>query len=180
MSLGARLRALRKANGYTLREVAARTGVSPAFLSLVERDRTSPSVAQLMRIARCLGTNLASLFEQDLRGQAVVRADRRVGLLRRESNGTVHELLAPVTNRSMECLLIHMEPGGVSGSLDAGHGGEEFIFVLRGKVGIRFPDGEHELGEGDSIYFDAGQPHCCVNLGGMRASMISIITPATL
>src|SRR5262249_55331232 len=129
--LGQRLRRLRRAAERTLRDVAQKTGYSEAYLSQVERGRTSPSLASLKKIADGYGVSVAELFAEnhgDTNRLVLRRRERRRMAI---ANSTlVKELLvAKQGGKRMEPLCVTIEPGGGSkGTYD--HPGEEFGLAL--------------------------------------------------
>src|SRR6266849_9775242 len=77
LQLGPRIRTLRHARRITLRELAERAGVTESFLSQVEREVASPSIASVQRIARALGLTIAELFADEPASGRVVRREAR-------------------------------------------------------------------------------------------------------
>src|ERR687896_1625773 len=118
-ALGARIRALREGMDLSLRQLADRSGVSPAMLSQVERGETSPTLAVAQRIASGLDLSLSQLLRLDEgEGVTVVRAaERRAGAVR--SNGHSYEVLTPpIPGQRAEVSLHTLEPGAATGGPD--------------------------------------------------------------
>ncbi len=109
VDLGARIRALRLRQGLTLRELAARAGVTESFLSQVERGVASPSIASVQRIARALGHSIARLFSEDEPTGSLVREGER----RRVTSpglGAVDEFLTRSPDGRLQVILSTIEP----------------------------------------------------------------------
>lgn len=177
--IGTRLRALRTDAGFSLRDVAARTGLSPSYISAVERSLSSPSIASLQKMAAALGTNIPGLLgEPDSdAGDIVVRATERKVLRAREDGVTMHRL--GVNETMLEPLLFTIDPG--AGSAEPyEHDGEEFIYVSRGLFSITLDLSDtYVLHAGDSITFRSHRPHTWSNPGDEPAILVWVNTPPT-
>lgn len=176
--LGGRIRQRRTELGLSLQELAARTALTPSFLSQVERDMAEPSITSLRKIAQALEVPIFYfLLESGGHNPVVRRAERRVLSLAR--SGVTYELLSPpdFVNRSMEMVITRMAPGAAGGDHPVTHPGEECILVLAGRAGIQVADAEHTLAEGDCIYFFSNIPHHIRNLGDGELVLLAAITP---
>jgi XRE family transcriptional regulator, regulator of sulfur utilization len=180
-TLGARVRALREAEGLSLRDLSERSGVSAPMLSQVERGETSPTVAVAERIAAGLDLRLSQLLRLDEGGGAVaiVRAEER-----RKGPGTKghrYELLTPpLPGLRAEVSRHELVPGARTGG--AGDppmhepGSRETAVVERGAV-VLVCDGErHDLAEGDCVTFDADLPHHFENPGPGPAALLAVVS----
>jgi transcriptional regulator with XRE-family HTH domain len=177
---GARVRALREAGGLSLRELAARSGVSAPMLSQVERGETSPTLAVAERIAQGLGLRLSELLRLDEDGAVVVlrREERRRG--GNPSRGHSYEIVsAPAPGQRAELSLHRLTPGGVTGSADDPPihepGAREVALVLKGELVLWCDGAPHRLREGDSVTFDADLPHHFENDGDQDAELLAVL-----
>lgn len=176
--VGERLRRLRQAKGQSLREVSRSTGLSPSYISTVERSISSPSIASLQKLAAALGTNIPGLLGSSAgTNDIVVRAGKRAELQAREDGVTLHRL--SVGEQTLEPLLFTIEPG--AGSAEPyEHDGEEFILVMEGTFEITLDRSEtHVLERGDSVTFRSRRPHSWINPGETVAALIWVNTPPT-
>lgn len=175
-SLGLRLRRLRLDAKLSLAAVARATGVSVGFLSALERGQMSASVATLRRLARFYNTNILALFDPSETHQPHVRpADRRI---LEAGSGVRMELLA-WGNAVMEPHLFRIAPGAGSGDAYT-HDGEEFLYMMQGKLEITLAEDEqHLLAQGDSFYFESSTRHEWRNPGKKDAVVIWVNTPPT-
>ena len=190
LSLGAKIRERRKARKFTLNELADMSGISPSFLSQIERDQANPSVTTLHDVAAALGYPLASFFEEpdDVSparatqtkaepAAKVVRADRRKTLIY-PGSGIRNELLSPDLNRDLQMMWVVIPPGADTGDEPLIHEGEECGVVLQGQIEIWVGDDEHYiLGPGDSIYQKSTIPHRSRNCGDEDVIIVVAITP---
>jgi transcriptional regulator with XRE-family HTH domain len=181
-TLGARVRALREAEGLSLRDLSERSGVSAPMLSQVERGETSPTVAVAERIASGLELRLSQLLRLDEGGAAVTvvrRAERRQGP--GGARGHRYELLTPPLPGLRSELSRHaIAPGARTGG--AGDppmhepGSRETAVVEQGTVVLVCDAERHELAAGDCVTFDADLPHHFENPGPGEAALLAIVS----
>lgn len=177
LQLGPRIRALRQARNVTLRELAARAGVTESFLSQVEREVTSPSIASVQRIARALDLAIAELFVEDApHGRVVRRADRR--RITYPGLGAIDEFLTSNMTGRLQVILSTIEPGGGTGDEPYAHDSdEEVVVVLSGRLELWVADERHLLDEGDSATYSSRLPHRNTNPGPGSAVVLFCVTP---
>lgn len=174
--VGARLRRMRLRKGYSLSRVARAAGVSVGFLSALEREQMTASVATLRRLARFYRMNILALFNPSEANPGRVKPGERKVL--DAGPGVRMELLA-WGNTLMEPHLFRIAPSAGSGESYA-HDGEEFLYILQGKLDISLPNGEtQELEEGDSFYFESTNAHHWKNPGKTETLVLWINTPPT-
>jgi transcriptional regulator with XRE-family HTH domain len=177
--IGREIRALRKARAITLAQLAAASGLSIGYLSLLERDRSTPSIKALYAVSRALGVTISWFFEardvpEEERDLVVRRARRR----RLDySAGVVDELLSPNLTGALELLSCRIPPGASSGEEPYTHSGEEAGVVLRGRLEL-WVDGRFlTLEAGDSFGFQSALPHRYRNPGPDETEVVWAITP---
>jgi transcriptional regulator with XRE-family HTH domain len=177
--LGSEIRGLRKARAITLTELATASGLSIGYLSLLERDRATPSIKALHAVSRALGVTISWFFEandvpEEERDLVVRRARRR----RLDySAGVVDELLSPNLTGALELLSCRFPPGASSGEEPYTHSGEEAGVVLRGRLELWVDGRMVTLEAGDSFGFQSALPHRYRNPGPDEAEVIWAITP---
>ena len=156
--IGQRLKAVRRAQRRTLEEVAEASGLTKGFLSKIERDLASASVAALLRICATLNVPLSSLFENDSTGEVV-----RSGSYPRIDFGgqdLAEYLLTPPAERRVQVILSKVQPGGGSGNEGYSLPAEvEFVYVVSGALDLGFAERTIRLGAGDAFTFDPSTPH---------------------
>jgi transcriptional regulator with XRE-family HTH domain len=175
--IGARLRAARLARGLTLGDVGRSAGISQGFVSKLERDQVSPSVASLVAICQAVGLKVGELFEPP--PSQIVRAGRGAAI-NFGGVGAREFLLTPGTQTDVEVIQSIIEPGGTAGadlySLDCD---VEFIIVLRGGILIVLGDDVHELERGDSMTFRGRDPHTWRNASSTEeCEVLWVLVPA--
>ncbi|HXI79449.1 MAG TPA: cupin domain-containing protein [Verrucomicrobiae bacterium] len=177
LQLGPRIRSLRHARHVTLRQLAERAGVTESFLSQVEREVTSPSIASVQRIARALDLGIAELFADDQpHGRVVRTADRR--RISYPGLSAVDEFLTAGSGGRLQVILTTLEPGGGTGDEPYTHDSdEEVVIVLSGSLELWVADERHLLGEGDAITYSSRLPHRNRNAGDGLAVILFCCTP---
>ncbi|MCJ7701431.1 MAG: XRE family transcriptional regulator [Anaerolineales bacterium] len=173
--VGLRMKTRRKELGFTIRELARRTGLSASFISQVERSKTKVSLDSLRLIAEHLDISIHYFFSepppeisyaaaltpcddeidqpQTIEYNPVVRAGSRPRLYLPDS-GVNYELLVKDLTRNMEPIFGRLSPGTGNVARRLRKPTEEFIFILAGKLLIGIEDKEYILNPGDSIYFE--------------------------
>jgi transcriptional regulator with XRE-family HTH domain len=177
LQLGPRIRSLRQARKVTLRELAGRAGVTESFLSQVEREVTSPSIASVQRIARALDLGIADLFADEAPlGRVVRRADRR--RIAYQGLNATDEFLTAGRDGRLQVILTTIETGGGTGDEAYTHeSDEEVVIVLEGRLELWVGDEHHALEAGDTITHSSRQPHHNRNPGPGRAVVLFCSTP---
>jgi transcriptional regulator with XRE-family HTH domain len=177
-AIGSRVRLLREAMDLSLRDLAERSGVSAPMLSQVERGETSPTLAVAAKIAAGLELTLSQLLRLDEGEHAVIT---REGRRRRYSHGghQYEELTPPLPGQRADVSLHRLKPG--AGTAAAGDppmhepGSRETVVVLGGELTLVLDGARHELGEGDSVTFDADLSHHFENEGGEPTRFLAVI-----
>jgi transcriptional regulator with XRE-family HTH domain len=156
--IGGRLKAVRQARRLTLTDVAEASGLTKGFLSKLERDQTSASVAALVRVCAALDISPASLFEAPSGGE-VVRAGSYPPIAF-GGRGLTEYLLTPTGERRVQAILSEIAPGGGSGEEAYALTAEvEFVLVIEGDLEVTVGGEVTVLGAGDAFTFSPGIEH---------------------
>jgi transcriptional regulator with XRE-family HTH domain len=174
--LGGRLRAARLANGLTLAALAARTGLSEAFLSRLERAQAAASVANLIEITDALGIGMDALFVADRRPQrtsvAVHRGKDKAAAPVVEAQGYRWQRLGGGAPRDrLGAFLLTFDKGGKMPAM-VSHAGQEYCAVLSGEIDFHVGDEVHRLRAGDGIFISSALPHRVENAGAGVARLL--------
>lgn len=176
-SLGERIRSLRETRSMSLKQLAESTALTQSFLSQVERDLTSPSVASLRKIAEALGTSVATFFAGGSPNGRLVRKDARPVLLhpKRRWRDT---LLTPSMSGKLQVIWSEIEPGGGSGDEAYSHDSdEECVVILQGRLDFWVGDEHYLLEKGDALTFESRLPHKNRNPGPSKTQVLWVMTP---
>ncbi len=176
MSIGSKIRQRREAMGITLRDLAGRSGLTPGFISLVERDQADPSITSMRKIAEALEIPLFHLFAEDGLDDPVVHKDQR-RRLRIPGACLEYEMLSPPSARQLLFYTATLEPNACSSDDLLTHPMEECTLVMRGKLKLEVGSETYVLGPGDSICWDGNLPHRLSSVGDEPLELISCGTP---
>ncbi len=175
MEIGVKIKQLRLQRGLTQEELAARTELTKGFISQLERDLTSPSIATLMDILAALGTDVAGFFRETQDEPVVYNTDDM--FVKQEPDGyTIQWLVTNAQKNALEPILVTI-PGGVSGVEDDPHEGEEFGYVLSGSVTLVVGTKRYRIKKGGSFYFRPTRVHYLINHGKTEARVLWVSTP---
>lgn len=170
------VRALRGARGWSLDELAGRSGVSKGMLVQIEGGRTNPSVGTLVRIADAFGVTVARLVEQtEERLVHVGDADATVVLWRGAHGGTGRLLRGLNDPDFVELWEWRLEPGDRHDSADHAPGTRELLHVLAGAVTVTVAGEDHRVTAGQTIDFRADRPHSYHNPGTARTRLLMVV-----
>ena len=176
LKIGEKIRRLRKANNLTQEELANRAYLTKGFISQLERDLTSPSIVTLKGILDVLGEELADFFGDVKHGSVLFEKKARV-LSSTSTESMKVELLVPsAQSRLMDPVLVSLQPG-TSTDTHAGHEGEEFGFLLQGRVTLWVDEVPYRMRKGDSFYFVSDREHHVHNSGRSIAKILWLVSP---
>ena len=176
MKIGNRLKKLRIAKDLTQEELASRAELSKGFISQIERDLTSPSISTLVDILQCLGTDLKDFFQEEKDEQIVFQKGDYFKKVDSELNNTIEWIIPNAQKNMMEPILLTLQPGG-STYLDLPHEGEEFGYVLQGRIKIHLGKKIYQAKKGESFYFVPDSEHYIETDQSTGARIIWISTP---
>ena len=181
--IGGKITTLRESLQLSREELAQRCDCDVSVIAGLEGGDIAPSLAPLIKITRALGCRLGTLLDDDAQiGPVVTRAGETDSMerLRSLETGTsdggqleFFSLAAGKSARHMEPFRIVVRPGGER-SLSS-HEGEEVIYVLQGRIEVEYGKDVHELGAGDSIYYDSVVPHQVRAAGVEAATIVAVV-----
>ena len=169
--IGPKLRALRLKKSMGLVELARHTGLSPALLSKLEREKLYPTLPTLLRIALVFNVGLDFFFTDEHRRPVVsiVRKNERIRLPERPGVAEVPYYFETLDFKSNErhtnSYLADFQALELEKLRPHHHPGSEFVHVIKGKLALKIGVEDYELDAGDSIYFDSGVPHTYRRIG---------------
>ena len=172
--LGANIRAVRQGKGLTVTDLAARAQLTKSAVSKIERGQHSAPISTLMRLAGALNVTLAELFvEPNAKPPYVLTRAGHGKILTRDGSryGYAYEALAlDMPDKRIEPFVLTIQPGDPAGEFQ--HGGQEFIYMLSGRMQFTVGDATLTLGPGDSLYFDPTHVHTTRVLGKKPARFL--------
>ncbi|MBC2703647.1 XRE family transcriptional regulator [Desulfobacula sp.] len=179
--LGALLRAIRTSRQLTIKEVAAKAGVSSSLLSQIERNRISPSLDTLLQILEVYGVPPNKFFkdyETNSRVEIIRRDDRKIY----QRKGFKYEKLCGDSqargNHSFNAFFMELSPGQQRGDASDGHLGRELGIVVEGSAQLVYGEEIYEIHKGDSVSFFSEIPHVIKNSSDQIFQAYWVVTPA--
>lgn len=178
MDIGERLRRLRLQRNLTQEEMADRCELTKGFISQVERDLASPSIATLTDMLECLGSDLKTFFSE-------AEADRKIvfdptDMFTKNDDetlrGQITWLVPSAQKNDMEPILLSLGEGGASPAYPP-HEGEEFGYVLSGSITLHLGDEKIKIKTGGSFCIHPTAPHYLSNSGKRTAKVLWVATP---
>ena len=173
--IGAQLRACRLAQNLTLEQLSEATGVTRGFLSRLERDATSPSLATLLQICEALSISIGSLFEPpDVQRIALDDAPR----INMGGQGALERQVTPRSESRVQLIRSSLEPNASGGgALYTVNCDLEVLHIVSGSLRLRLSDREEQLGAGDTLTFPGRSPHTW-STGDEGAEVLWALIPA--
>lgn len=175
MDIGSKLKLLRVSSGLTQEELANRVELSKGFISQVERNLTSPSIATLIDILQCLGTNLNDFFTDKEEKQVAYHHDDFFEKIDEKLGNKVEWIVPDSQMNDMEPILLTLKPYGKS-ETGLPHPGEEFGYVISGSILLHIGSKNYKVKKGGSFYFSPTREHY-VETGKSGATLIWVSTP---
>lgn len=176
MEIGNKIRQLRISKQLTQEELANRCELSKGFISQLENDLTSPSIATLIDILEILGTNLPEFFNDKNEEKVTYKTD---DMFVSENDELKYKLMWLVPNaqkNAMEPIIVTLQPNGKYIE-EAPHEGEEFGYVLKGSINLHLGGKKYKVKKGESFYFHPKVNHYISNSSKNIAKIIWISTP---
>lgn len=174
MRIGQRIRRLRREAKKTLLEVATEAKLSVGFLSQVERHLTGISISSLVNVAKALNVPLGALIDQPRQAQPDSHAGRRESYAVDRTSQWHERLSTTFDGSQLNALKVRMMEGYRSEWV--AHGGDEFVYVLSGRICYTIGKKDYPLSPGDSLHFDARKRHRVANVGDGPAEVIAVGT----
>lgn len=179
ISHGEKLRMTREKRGFSLDELAARTGIDRDALAQLEAGETLLPLGQLIRLSKALSLRMADVISTGEESFTIVRSDQRqsfarFGKAKQASHGYEYESLAPrKKDRLMEPFIVTLHPAGADEP--SSHDGQEFIYVLEGEMEVVVDDTRDVLKPGDAIYYDSTSMHLVKAHGDKPAKILAVL-----
>jgi len=177
-NVGRRIRYLRRRRGLTQRALAQACDLSANAVGLIERGESSPAVSTLHRLALALGVSIADLFNEADEAQATVLVKKGQRSQVQREKIVMENLAGGLSDQCMEPFLATLQPGAGTQADPVVHLGEEFVFCLEGEIEYQISGQTYRLEPGDSLMFQAHQPHGWRNVGQEPASLLLIFHAA--
>lgn len=176
MQIGKKIKDMRIQKNLTQEELADRCELSKGFISQLERDLTSPSIATLIDILQCLGTDLKDFFDDSEDDQIAFKESDYFEKIDEELKNKVEWIIPNAQKNMMEPIRLTLSPGG-STYPDNPHEGEEFGYVISGSIHLIIGRRNIKVKKGESFYFTANATHYIKANEKTGAVLIWVSTP---
>jgi transcriptional regulator with XRE-family HTH domain len=176
--VGKKIRELRTQRGYSLRELAQRSGLNINTLSLIENWKISPSVSTLQQLARGLNVSITNFFESEPVAAHVVftSSQDRPGAVFNKTR--LENLGKDLAGNTVQPFIVTLEVGADSGGPMIVHTGHEFVYCLSGQVSYMIEEKTYLLQPGDSVVFESHLPHRWQNINDGESKIILVLYPS--
>jgi len=174
LTIGTKIKALRTKLNLTQIELGNRCDLTKGYISQIENDITSPSISTLTDILTALGTNLKEFFSDDDDSQIVFTKEDY--FVKETEKETTTWLVPNSQKNEMEPILFTLEPNE-SSDIDIPHEGEEFGYVLQGRITLHYGNTTQVVKKGETFYFITDKQHYLTNTGNVRAVIIWVTSP---
>ena len=177
--IGQRIKDLRVAKGYTLKDVGEKAELSVSFLSLVERGLTSIAITSLKKIADVLNEGLATFFEQPKKTPRHVMRSFEQEVVKIDHSSYIYfSMASDLKDRKLDPMIVHLYPEeDREAVIPYSHAGEEFCYVLEGVLTFIIENEEFILYPGDSLHIHSHTPHIWANFTSKIVKLLYVITP---
>lgn len=180
--LGERIKRKRELLNMPLSELSKKVGISISALSQIENAKAFPSVLTLKTIAVSLYSTVGELIGENetLTNNPLIKADN-IKFVKVNNSGTSQYLLSHHdNNKQMEPYLLIFDINSDSSDIMSEHPGQEFIYILEGKLMMSMGENKFILEKNDSFYFNSSITHSIMNFGNSQARILWIITPPNI
>jgi transcriptional regulator with XRE-family HTH domain len=174
MDIGSKIKRMRLQLNLSQAELADRCELTKGYISQLENDLTSPSIATLKDILSALGTDLSEFFKKEDDQRVVFSAD---DFIEKQDGGMLWKWIIPNAQKNqMEPVLVELDVEASTPD-DFPHEGEEFGYVLDGKIKINLGNASYVCKKGESFYFTADKTHSITNAAKTTSKFLWISTP---
>jgi len=182
-NVGEKIATIRKQKTISVEELAERCGFTSLMMAKIEENEAIPSLGHLIKVARALGVRLGTfLDDMDQLGPVVTRnGDIKKGTSFSNQNSSARlnldffPLASDKSGRHMEPFIVDINPSTTSDFTQSSHEGEEFIYVLKGLIEIKYGKEIYSLSEGDSIYYDSVVDHHVHSANDLPAKILAVV-----
>lgn len=172
-SLGKKIARLRKEKGLSILNLASETGLTPEFIGNVETGKVLPPVAFLIRMSKALSVDAGSLLSEE--EERVASEKRRRSFVKRTQEYSYQVLTPGAETKHLKAFLVTIDPMKEHRMVEYSHEGEEFVYVLNGKIEVQVGENANILREEQTIHFNSEIVHRLRNLGKEPAKLIVVV-----
>jgi quercetin dioxygenase-like cupin family protein len=183
MDISHKIRALRKENKLTLKQLSQLSNVALATLSRIETGRMLGTIDSHRAIASALGKTLSQLYsniEKEEKSIEYQSTKNRTDIFIHNEKASYHMLTSNILTKKMMPVILKISPGGMTTPEKSSDETEKFIYVLKGQITVVIDGKENKLKKGETLYFNSNISHYIKNNANDDARAICVITPPAL
>lgn len=170
--IGKRLFKLRREKKLTLKHLANETGLATSFISKVEKGEVIPPVSVILQLSRALEIDSSLLLKEEKRRAGKKSAED----FKKRTEAYTYETLTPeAINKHLKAFKVFIDPKSEHKSISYQHLGEEFQYVLKGKVEVMVGENKNILGPGQSLHFNSSIVHKLRNISSEKAELLVVL-----
>ncbi len=174
MDIGTKIKSMRMQLLLTQEELANRCELTKSYISLLENNKTSPSIHTLTEILEVLGTTLGDFFSQETNKKIVFRESEHN---EKEFDGYMQDWLVPTSQKlHMEPIIVRIKPNCQT-TKDNPHDGQEFGYVIEGSIIVQYGNTQEICNAGEAFYFTTDKQHFLINNSDEEAKIIWVSSP---
>jgi len=171
-SIGKKFLKLRRVKKLTLKNIANETGLSPQYISQVEKGEVMPPVSVILQLSRALEIDSGVLLREE---KTRAGQQKTEDFQRRTEDYTYSNLTPEAQQKHLKAFKIYIDPKSVHKGVGYQHAGEEFVYVLEGKIEVMVGENRNVLKQGESLHFNSYIVHRLRNLGSEKAHLLVVL-----
>ena len=172
LPLGKRLMKLRKEKGLTLKHIANETGMSTKYISQVEKGEVIPPVAVILQLSKAVEIDSSILLREEKKEAGKQSAED----YRKRTEDYSYQTLTPeAQHKHLKAFKIFIDPKSDHRGVSYQHLGEEFIYVLTGKIEVMVGENKNTLTPGQSLHFNSSIVHKLRNVSAEKAELLVVL-----
>jgi transcriptional regulator with XRE-family HTH domain len=172
LPFGKRVMRLRKEKNMTLRNLANETGLNTTYLSQVEAGEVIPPVAVILQLSRALEIDSGVLLREE---KAKAGRESALAYRKRTEDYTYQTLTPEAAHKHLKAFKVFIDPRSEHKGVSYQHLGEEFIYVLKGKIDVMVGENKNALSAGGSIHFNSSIIHKLRNISNEKAELLVVL-----
>jgi quercetin dioxygenase-like cupin family protein len=172
-SFGAKMRQLRELRKISFEQLANKTGLSHRYLKEIEEGMAIPPVSAVIQIAKALAIDSGSFLSA---GEREASERRRKESFYKRTQAYSYKTLTPeAETKHMKAFLVTIDPKQDHKMVEYKHQGEEFLYVLKGRIEVMVGEGQNLLKKGETLHFNSGTAHKLRNISEEEAKLLVVI-----
>ena len=170
--IGKKLFKLRSEKKLTLKNLANETGLATKYISQIEKGEVIPPVAVLLQLSRALEIDSSILLREEKERAGKQSSD---DYQKRTKDYTYETLTPEARHKHLKAFKIFIDPKSAHKGVSYQHLGEEFIYVLKGKIEVMVGENKNILGPGDCLHFNSSIGHKLRNVSSEKADLLVVL-----